>query len=129
MKIRRKDKGDVTVLELSGHFSGGPDTYDDFERITQELIDENRLYTVISFKHVSFVGSPAIGILMRNYAHYVRYGGEVVVSELNQRVALVFDLMLRKLFEVYKTTDEAIEVLQNRVKAPPTKDKPAPVTN
>lgn len=129
MKIRRKDHGDVTVLELSGHFSGGPDTYNDFERITQELIDENRLYTVISFKNVKFVSSTGIGILTRNYAHYVRFGGEMVVSELNQRVALAFDLMIRQIFEVFDTTSEAVEVLRNRAAAPPTKDKRAPVTS
>ena len=127
MKIRRKDDGDVTVLELSGHFTGGPDTYDKCERIFQELIDEDRLYTVISFKHVSFVGSPAIGILARNYAHYVRFGGEIVAAEMNRRVALVFDLMLRRLFEVYDTTKEAVEVLEKRAAAAPTKNKPTPV--
>jgi len=129
MKIRRKDHGEVTVLELSGHFSGGPDTYDDFERITQELIDENRLYTTISFKNVKFVSSTGIGILTRNYAHYVRFGGEMVVSELNQRVAIAFDLMIRQIFEVFATTSEAVEVLGNRAAAPPTKDRPAPVTS
>jgi anti-anti-sigma factor len=129
MKIRRKDDGNVTVLELSGHFSGGADTYDDFERITQQLIDENRLYTVISFKHVNFVSSPGIGILMRNYAHYVRFGGEIVVCEVNTRVSIVFDLMIRKIFEAFETTREAVEVMKSRASDQPVKEIPAPAVS
>ena len=129
MKIRRKDDGDVTVLELSGHFSGGPDTYDDFENIIQELIDQDRLHTIVSFKHVSFVSSTGIGILTRNYAHYVRFGGEMVVSELNTRVSIVFDLMIRKIFEAYKTTKEAVEIMKRRASDLPKNEEPVVAGN
>jgi anti-anti-sigma factor len=110
MKINRRDDGDVTILELSGNFSGGQDSYD-FENSIEQLITEERWKTVVSFKNVKWINSPGIGILMRNYSHYVRFGGTIVIAELNTRIAILFDMMIRNIFEVYETTGEAVEAL------------------
>ena len=118
MKSRRRDDGEVTILELSGNFSGGPDSYD-FEHIIEQLIDENRWNTVISFRNVKWINSPGIGIMMRNYSHYIRFGGQLVVCELNTRVSILFDMMIRKVFEVFDSEKEAVEILKNRAAAPP----------
>ena len=118
MKIRRRDVGDVTILELSGNFSGGPDSYD-FEHIIEQLIDEKCWNTVVNFKHVKWINSPGIGIMTRNYSHYVRFGGQIVVAELNTRVSILFEMMIRNIFEVYETEKEAVEVTKSRATAPP----------
>ena len=124
MKIRRRDDGDVTVLELSGNFTGGQDSYD-FEREIEQLIDEDRLNTVISFKNVKWINSPGIGIMVRNYSHYLRFGGQMVLCQLNTRISIVFDLMLRKVFDIYETIEEAVEVMKKNASAPREKGKEA----
>ena len=124
MKIRRRDDGDVTVLELSGNFTGGQDSYD-FERTIEQLIDEDRLNTVLSFKNVKWINSPGIGILVRNYSHYLRFGGQMVICQLNTRISIVFDLMIRKVFEIYETIEEAVEVVRKRASALQNKDAKA----
>ena len=128
MKIRRRDDGDVTIFELSGNFSGGQDSYD-FEHAIEQLIDEKRWNTVVNFKNVKWINSPGIGILMRNYSHYVRFGGQMVIAELNTRIAILFDMMIRNIFEVYKTEKEAVEVLRNRAAAPATKKESTAATS
>ena len=125
MKISRRDDGEVTILELSGNFMGGQDSYD-FEREIEQLIDQDRLNTVLSFKNLKWINSPGIGILVRNYSHYLRFGGQMVICELNTRISIVFDLMIRKLFEIYETVDEAVEVLRKREAEFPKKDDKAP---
>jgi anti-anti-sigma factor len=128
MKIRRRDDGNVTVLELSGNFTGGQDSYD-FEREIEQLIDEDRLNTVISFKNVKWINSPGIGILVRNYSHYLRFGGQMVICQLNTRISIVFDLMLRKVFEIYETVEEAVKVVRERDANFPKKDVQASATS
>jgi anti-anti-sigma factor len=124
MKVRRRDDGDVTILEFSGMISGGSDSYD-FEHIVADLMDDNRWNTVLQFKNVKWINSTGIGILVRNYSHYVRHGGQMVVAELNTRVSIVFDRMIRKVFEVHETSREAVEVLKNRSSAPVNQKEPA----
>ena len=128
MKIRRRDDGDVSVLELSGNFTGGQDSYD-FERAIEQLIDEDRLNTVLSFKNVKWINSPGIGILVRNYSHYLRFGGQMVICQLNTRISIVFDLMIRKVFEIYETIEEAVEVTRKRASALQKKDAEASATS
>lgn len=111
MKIHRRDDGDVTILELSGNFHGGPDS-DLFEKQIERLIEEGRLRTVLLFRSVKWVSSPGIGILARYYAHYVRAGGRMVVAELNERVLTIFQTMIQEMFDVYSTIDEAIAALR-----------------
>ena len=112
MRIHRKDVGEVTVLELSGNFAGGPDS-DRFERAVEELVHEKRWTTVLRFRDVKWINSPGIGILARNYSHYVRFGGRMVVAELNERISVLFDMMIRNIFETYATVDEAVAALQD----------------
>lgn len=128
MKIRRRDDGEVTILELSGNFTGGQDSYD-FERAIEQLIDEDRLNTVLSFKNVKWINSPGIGILVRNYSHYLRFGGQMVICQLNTRISIVFDLMIRKVFEIYETIEEAVEVTRKRASALQKKDAEASATS
>jgi anti-anti-sigma regulatory factor len=103
MKIRRRDDGDVT--------------------------DEDRLNTVLSFKNVKWINSPGIGILVRNYSHYLRFGGQMVICQLNTRISIVFDLMIRKVFEIYETIEEAVEVTRKRASALQKKDAEASATS
>jgi anti-anti-sigma factor len=111
MKIRRRDYGDVTVLDLDGHFSGGPDA-EVFAVVIGELVQQERLNTALVFRNVSWINSSGIGILARNHAHYVRGGGRLVVAELNSRISILFEMMLRNIFEIHETELQAIEALQ-----------------
>jgi anti-anti-sigma factor len=113
MKIQREDRGPITILHLQGTLTGGPDS-ELFDRTVEELIGESRLYVVLDFDRVNFVGSPAIGFIARNYAHHVRAGGEIVAACIGTRVALVFDLFLRRLFQCFDSVDEAVEFYAKR---------------
>ena len=120
MKIRRHDERDVTVLRLSGNFSGGPDS-ERFAHAIENLIEDKRWNVVLEFREVNWINSPGIGILVRNYSHFVRFGGQMVVAELNTRIAILFDMMIRNIFEVYQTETEAIESFENHEQAPPAR--------
>lgn len=116
MKIKRKDDGEVTVLELHGNFTGGPDS-ETFAGAIDQLIAEKRLFVVVNFHDVKFINSPGIGIVVRNYAHFARTGGTFVVSELNDRISILFDMMLRKLFVSFEKTSEAVAELKKEAEA------------
>lgn len=116
MKIHRRDVGDVTVLDLDGKLAGGPDA-DRFEHIIETLIQEHRLNTVLLFRNLKWINSPGIGILTRNYAHYVRSDGRMVVAELNARILTIFEIMIRNIFEIHATEQTAIQALEKKLHA------------
>jgi anti-anti-sigma regulatory factor len=110
MKIKREDRGPVTILHLHGTLTGGPDA-DRYDQAMEELIRESRSLCVLDFAHVSFLSSPAIGYIFRNYAHYLHADGRQVVAHMSSRVSLVYDAFFRGAFHYFDTVDEAAEYL------------------
>lgn len=113
MRIKREDRSPVSILHLHGRLVGGPDS-DAFDEAVDKLVRESRLLCVVDFQHVDFVSSPGIGYLFRNYAHHVNAGGVQVAAHMNSRIAIIYELFLKRVFEYFETVDEAVEYLLNK---------------
>ncbi len=113
MRLRRDDRGAITVLHLSGALTGGPDA-ESFEAAVDELIADGRQWLALDFGGVSFLGSQAVGYIARYCARFTEAGGQVVAAHISGRVALPYDLFLRQMLEAFDTVDEAVEVLRVR---------------
>ena len=108
MKIKIRKLETVAVVELSGKLMGGPDA-DTFKDTIRQLIDDGYKNVVVSLKHVPWVNSTGLGILIAGYTTLKREGGALKLTHVTDRIESI--LMITKLatvFESYNTEDEAL---------------------
>ncbi len=109
MKIKIRKLENVAVLDLSGKLMGGPDA-DVFKDTIRQLIDEGYKNVVVSLKHVPWVNSTGLGILIAGYTTLKREGGALKLTHVTDRIESI--LMITKLgtiFESYSDEDTAIK--------------------
>lgn len=112
MKLKRRDSGDVTILELSGKLMGGPDAIA-FQDVIKELLGEGRSSVVVDLENLSWVNSTGLGILISGYTSVKNSGGVLKLAAVASRIESI--LMITKLttvFETFKTVDEAVQSFQ-----------------
>jgi anti-anti-sigma factor len=109
MRIHRKRKNGIVVLELSGELWGGSESLailDELDRLGRE----GQLETVLDLSRVTHVASTGFGILMRARRDYARHGGHFVLCGANPRVMSLLEVTrLDLVFDVRETCREALE--------------------
>ena len=113
MNLKRSDKGEVTVLGLSGKLMGGPDAAV-FGDVIKELIGAGRTSMVADPEKLSWVNSTGLGILISGFTSAKNAGGVMKLAAVASRIESI--LMITKLttvFETFKTVDEAVASFQN----------------
>ena len=113
MRIKREDKGAVTVLHLSGNVTGGTDPTR-FESAVDALISQGGKLARLDVGNVNFISSPAVSFISRAYARYIRHGGEMVATSITGKVALTYELFFRRLFQTLDSRAEAVAALTER---------------
>ena len=108
MRIRRRDVGEVTILELEGRL-----ILDEGELMLRDTVDElveaGRVKIVLDLENINRIDSAGIGILVSKYLTAINRGGRLKLLHLTSRA----DEMLRMtklitVFEVYDSDRDAI---------------------
>ncbi len=108
MKIKRKQAGDVMVLQLSGKIMGGEDQ-ELFPTEIKNLINEGFVDVVLDMQHVEWINSIGIGILMSGFTTIKRNGGQMKFCALRERVENIFIVtQLKLVFETFATEEQAL---------------------
>ncbi|HMB70229.1 MAG TPA: STAS domain-containing protein [bacterium] len=100
MKIKRREEGDVVVLEVSGKVMGGPDS-DTFRKLISGLIDEGVKKVLVDLSAVPWMNSSGVGILISAYTSMRNAGASVKFLNINERVKSI--LMVTKLLTVFES--------------------------
>lgn len=100
MKIKRRDEGDVVVLEVSGKVMGGPDS-DKFREVITGLIEEGVKKVLVDLSSVPWMNSSGVGILISAYTSMRNAGAGVKFLNINERVKSI--LMVTKLLTVFES--------------------------
>lgn len=108
MKIRRDDKGEVTVLRVEGKIMGGPDA-DAFQNTVKELLAGGRQRLVLDLGKVSWVNSTGLGILIAGHSTVKREGGEMKLVGVNKRIDQIF--MVTKLHTIFESFESEADAL------------------
>ena len=110
-QITEYDIGDVTVLNLSGHFvlgDGEPGLRNRFDA----LLARGRMRVVLNLHDVTYIDSCGIGTLVEEFKRLRRGGGDLKLVCPSQRCEHVLALThLLPLFELYESDDEAARSL------------------
>jgi len=106
VKIRKTDS--IAILDLSGKLMGGPDA-DVFKDTIKQLIEEGYKNVIVNLKHVPWVNSTGLGILIAGYTTLKREGGALKLINVTDRIESI--LMITKLgtiFESYSEEEKAL---------------------
>ena len=106
--VERKDKEEISVVYLKGYLDAH--TAPDFEKMLQDLVDENRIHIVVNLSELLYISSAGLGVFMGFIEDIRSKGGDIKLAELTDKVFRVFDLLgFPVLYEIFKQESEAIE--------------------
>lgn len=109
MKIEKRQKGDVTILDLKGKIliGGG---IDELRDEINTLIKEGNTNLLLNFKEVPYLDSTGLGEVVRSYTSLKNAGGAVKIVNLTQKVQdLLSVTKLITVFETFEDEDKAVE--------------------
>jgi len=107
VEVRRKDVQTVTVVYLKGYLDAH--TAPEFEKILQDLVDQNRVNIVVNLAELNYISSAGLGVFMGFIEDIRKKGGDIKIAEMADKVFRVFDLLgFPVLYEIFKDESEAI---------------------
>jgi anti-sigma B factor antagonist len=108
MRVSKRERNEVIILDISGNLMGGPET-DAFHRLIKDSLGEGHRRFLINLAKVKWVNSLGLGTLIAAYKSICDANGEMKLLKLDQRVkSILMITRLLILFEVYSREDEAI---------------------
>ncbi|MEO1021428.1 MAG: STAS domain-containing protein [Bacteroidota bacterium] len=104
--IRQAD--DVSILEVSGELDAH--TASQLENSLKALIDEKRHLIIVNCAKLDYIASAGLGVFMAYIEDVRGLGGDIKLSNMNERVYNVFDLLgFPTLYDILEDELEALE--------------------
>jgi len=103
LEMNRREEDSVTILDLSGRLTQGPEVTALRERFN-ELEKEQVKNVILNFKHVDYIDSTGLGVLVAIHSQMEKAGGTVRLLGLSKRGAEL--MILTKLTTVFQIFDE-----------------------
>ena len=110
-QVKRKDIKNVSIVYLKGYLDAH--TAPDFEKVLQELVDEDQVRIIVNLAELNYISSAGLGVFMGFIEDVRQKGGDIKLAELTEKVYRVFDLLgFPVLYEIFKKEEEAIKKYQ-----------------
>jgi len=103
LEINSREADGVTILDLRGRLVQGPEVTALRERFN-ELEREQIKNVILNFKHVEFIDSTGLGMLVAVKSQMEKVGGAIRLLELSKRGAEL--MVLTKLSTVFQFFDD-----------------------
>jgi anti-sigma B factor antagonist len=110
MRIKEKQKGDVTLLTLKGDM-----IHDkvDLHPYVKNLIEDGKKKIVVDLGHIKWFSSTGLGALMASYTSLKNADGEMKIARPSRKIySLIYQMELREVFDTFDTVDEAVEAFE-----------------
>ena len=93
--------------ELDAHTAGA------LEDLLKRLIDDKQLKIVVNCNNLDYIASAGLGVFMAYIEDVRSLGGDIKLTNMNERVFNVFDLLgFPSLYDILKDQQEAITRFQ-----------------
>ncbi len=113
MKIKKRQEGEVMVLDLSGKIMGGDD-FDLFNNAIRDLVTEGHIDIVLNLKGVKWINSTGLGLMVSAYTSLVKQGGRMKVCEVSDRIDNILHVtQLELIFETFDKEADALVSLKS----------------
>jgi anti-sigma B factor antagonist len=109
MQTATRQVGGVTVLDISGRITLGEGNVI-LREIVRDLAETGRKAIVLNLREVKYIDSSGIGELVKAHTTIRNQGGQLKLTNLNQRVHDLLDMTrLSAVFDIQKDETSAIE--------------------
>jgi anti-sigma B factor antagonist len=109
MKIEKRKKGNVVILDLKGKILIG-DGIDVLRDAINNTINEQETKVLLNFAEVPYLDSTGLGEVVRSYTSIKKAGGVVKIVNLTNKVKdLLSVTKLITVFDTFEDEDKAIE--------------------
>ncbi len=109
MKIEKRKKGDVVILDLKGKILLG-DGIDELRKTINGIIQNNETKLLLNFAEVPYLDSTGLGEVVRSYTSLRKEGGMVKIVNLTNKVQdLLSVTKLITVFETFEDEEKAVE--------------------
>jgi len=109
MKIEKRKKGNVTILDLKGKILFG-DGIEELRTSINNVIKDNEKNLLLNFSEVPYLDSTGLGEVVRSYTTIKNQGGQVKIIKLSHKVKdLLTVTKLITVFESFENEDEAVQ--------------------
>jgi anti-sigma B factor antagonist len=109
MKFNKRQKDDVTILDLSGRITIGSGE-EALRNATQEILNNGAKKVVINMGGVTMIDSSGIGELVSAYTTATNRGAKLKLANLPAKVSDILTItQLITVFDVFDTEAEAVQ--------------------
>ncbi len=111
-QIHHRQTDDVEILEISGELDAH--TASKLEDSLKTLIDKNKHNIIVNCHNLDYIASAGLGVFMAYIEDVRGLGGDIKLTNMNERVFKVFDLLgFPTLYDILDDEKEAIMQFQN----------------
>lgn len=108
MKIEKRKKGDVLILDLEGKILIG-EGIEELREAINNAIKEKETRLLLNFANVPYLDSTGLGEVVRSYTSVKKEGGTVKIVNLTNKVHdLLSVTKLITVFETFEDEEKAI---------------------
>ncbi len=114
MKMKKREKGDVTIIDISGEITIGRGDVE-LRKEINDLIGNDRNKILLNLSKVTFIDSSGIGEIVRSLTTVQKNNGELKLLGLESKVRDLFTITrLITVFETFDSETEAINSFKSK---------------
>ncbi|MGD8306751.1 MAG: STAS domain-containing protein [Ignavibacteria bacterium] len=103
------EKNDI-VIEIVNLVKATRDQAEELKSILQKHINNEKYKIILDLNHCEFIDSTFLAVMITAQKELIKKGGSLKISSPQTDVATVLEVTnMKKVFEVYDSTSEAIE--------------------
>ena len=110
--IATRQNQNVSILDISGELDAH--TASQLENTLKSLIDNENYSIVVNCSGLDYIASAGLGVFMAYLEDVRSLGGDIKLTDMNDRVYNVFDLLgFPTLYDILDNEQEALQSFKN----------------
>lgn len=110
--ITIREVDNIRVLDIGGELDAH--TASQLENSLKALIDESKIYIIVNCSGLEYIASAGLGVFMAYIEDVRGMGGDIKLTNMNERVYNVFDLLgFPTLYDIHDDENEALKGFSN----------------
>lgn len=110
--IATRQHDNVSILDISGELDAH--TASQLENALKSLIDEESYSIIVNCSGLDYIASAGLGVFMAYIEDVRSLGGDIKLTNMNDRVYNVFDLLgFPTLYDILEDEKEALQSFDN----------------